>query len=323
MMSHLVGDNPSCAADRMCRSIRAAGRHQCPEPARDGACIGGSRRAAAHRHPRATGVSGAGGSAGRCRIGAPKPRRARMCADEIGGSRCRTRPPDEPSRRIGAARAGESCPPSEVSSWTNGGRRAGATARSSEPRRRGAPGPAHPGAPRSRQVAVSWGAVPSAARIRARPAAAMTEAPAPKTAADTAADAVGDNRRSNSRMTSAVALPVVRGPLNPSPRPDLPPGDGRMGTIQAPQDLDRETRRFSGASSPCPGPLAQLAEQRTFNPRVVGSIPTGPTAPTALTCRFTSRVLLVRARRPQAQPHEASVLHYSVRVQLPGERDNR
>lgn len=28
-----------------------------------------------------------------------------------------------------------------------------------------------------------------------------------------------------------------------------------------------------------PGPLAQLAEQRTFNPRVVGSIPTGPTRP--------------------------------------------
>jgi hypothetical protein len=27
------------------------------------------------------------------------------------------------------------------------------------------------------------------------------------------------------------------------------------------------------------GPLAQLAEQRTFNPRVVGSIPTGPTKP--------------------------------------------
>jgi hypothetical protein len=25
------------------------------------------------------------------------------------------------------------------------------------------------------------------------------------------------------------------------------------------------------------GPLAQLAEQRTFNPRVVGSSPTGPT----------------------------------------------
>ncbi len=28
-----------------------------------------------------------------------------------------------------------------------------------------------------------------------------------------------------------------------------------------------------------PGPLAQLAEQRTFNPRVVGSSPTGPTTP--------------------------------------------
>lgn len=27
------------------------------------------------------------------------------------------------------------------------------------------------------------------------------------------------------------------------------------------------------------GPLAQLVEQRTFNPRVVGSIPTGPTQP--------------------------------------------
>ncbi len=34
----------------------------------------------------------------------------------------------------------------------------------------------------------------------------------------------------------------------------------------------------SGWQSVCgPGPLAQLAEQRTFNPRVVGSIPTGPT----------------------------------------------
>lgn len=34
---------------------------------------------------------------------------------------------------------------------------------------------------------------------------------------------------------------------------------------------------FSECLSPCPGPLAQLAEQRTFNPRVVGSSPTGPT----------------------------------------------
>jgi hypothetical protein len=34
------------------------------------------------------------------------------------------------------------------------------------------------------------------------------------------------------------------------------------------------------------GPLAQSAEQRTFNPRAVGSIPTGPTL---LTCRFARR----------------------------------
>jgi hypothetical protein len=31
--------------------------------------------------------------------------------------------------------------------------------------------------------------------------------------------------------------------------------------------------------SPSIGPLAQLAEQRTFNPRVPGSIPGRPTAP--------------------------------------------
>jgi hypothetical protein len=36
-------------------------------------------------------------------------------------------------------------------------------------------------------------------------------------------------------------------------------------------------RGFSGKFSAPTGPLAQLAEQRTFNPRVVGSIPTGPT----------------------------------------------
>ena len=34
---------------------------------------------------------------------------------------------------------------------------------------------------------------------------------------------------------------------------------------------------FRGLKSGTPGPLAQSAEQRTFNPRVVGSIPTGPT----------------------------------------------
>src|SRR5688572_7308330 len=44
-----------------------------------------------------------------------------------------------------------------------------------------------------------------------------------------------------------------------------------------------------------PGPLAQLAEQRTFNPRVVGSIPTGPTAPTSA---FPGRRFLRRRPRP-------------------------
>ena len=37
----------------------------------------------------------------------------------------------------------------------------------------------------------------------------------------------------------------------------------------------RDDSRSSGL---CPGPLAQLAEHRTFNPRVVGSSPTGPTS---------------------------------------------
>ena len=36
--------------------------------------------------------------------------------------------------------------------------------------------------------------------------------------------------------------------------------------------------RFPTSKSARPGPLAQLAEQRTFNPRVVGSSPTGPTS---------------------------------------------
>jgi dihydrofolate reductase len=39
----------------------------------------------------------------------------------------------------------------------------------------------------------------------------------------------------------------------------------------------RETPRTTPIEALPPGPLAQLAEQRTFNPRVVGSIPTGPT----------------------------------------------
>lgn len=37
------------------------------------------------------------------------------------------------------------------------------------------------------------------------------------------------------------------------------------------------SREFFGLESPCPGPLAQLAEQETFNLLVVGSSPTGPT----------------------------------------------
>src|SRR5690606_18117172 len=39
------------------------------------------------------------------------------------------------------------------------------------------------------------------------------------------------------------------------------------------------------------GPLAQLAEQRTFNPRVVGSSPTGPTFSTVTRCRAVSLTL--------------------------------
>jgi hypothetical protein len=36
---------------------------------------------------------------------------------------------------------------------------------------------------------------------------------------------------------------------------------------------------FIGLKSPCPGPLAQLVEQRTFNPLVQGSSPWRPTSP--------------------------------------------
>ncbi len=46
-----------------------------------------------------------------------------------------------------------------------------------------------------------------------------------------------------------------------------------------------------------PGPLAQSVEQRTFNPWVVGSIPTGPTQqqPTAMKAHTTPKNQ-VRAR---------------------------
>ena len=53
------------------------------------------------------------------------------------------------------------------------------------------------------------------------------------------------------------------------------------------------------------GPLAQLAEQRTFNPRVVGSSPTGPTTgPTSVApgkvspCPLPSRKAPRAPRRP-------------------------
>ena len=49
----------------------------------------------------------------------------------------------------------------------------------------------------------------------------------------------------------------------------------------------------------CPrGPLAQLAEQRTFNPRVVGSSPTGPTTSTQLEEGFRR----ANASRQRVQP---------------------
>src|SRR5687768_9757702 len=54
------------------------------------------------------------------------------------------------------------------------------------------------------------------------------------------------------------------------------------------------------------GPLAQLAEQRTFNPRVVGSIPTGPTVVPCTFARTAScappSAPVVVAVRPFTQP---------------------
>ena len=61
-----------------------------------------------------------------------------------------------------------------------------------------------------------------------------------------------------------------------APRPGcaiLPPGTWSLGPARV------VCPRFAGPEPPRPGPLAQLAEQRTFNPRVVGSSPTGPTEP--------------------------------------------
>ena len=47
------------------------------------------------------------------------------------------------------------------------------------------------------------------------------------------------------------------------------------------------------------GPLAQLVEQRTFNPWVVGSIPTGPTRLVTLVAK--TLVVLFKARKTDAK----------------------
>jgi hypothetical protein len=44
------------------------------------------------------------------------------------------------------------------------------------------------------------------------------------------------------------------------------------------------------------GPLAQLAEQRTFNPRVVGSSPTGPTSKVPSQVGLTEDIVRVGQR---------------------------
>lgn len=55
----------------------------------------------------------------------------------------------------------------------------------------------------------------------------------------------------------------------------------------APMATACRSRRPNAGRLASPGPLAQLAEQRTFNPRVVGSSPTGPTVPGFLTSQRT------------------------------------
>ena len=55
------------------------------------------------------------------------------------------------------------------------------------------------------------------------------------------------------------------------------PASDKMGPRACGSVLPRVIPTVLPTNSPCPGPLAQLAEQRTFNPRVVGSSPTGPT----------------------------------------------
>src|SRR3954463_2603694 len=59
------------------------------------------------------------------------------------------------------------------------------------------------------------------------------------------------------------------------PRPRM--GDYRGETLPDTTGKPRRPIQNRPAGGGSAGPLAQLAEQRTFNPRVVGSSPTGPT----------------------------------------------
>jgi hypothetical protein len=63
--------------------------------------------------------------------------------------------------------------------------------------------------------------------------------------------------------------------MHPGP---APAGSARMPTLPCEaRTLEPSDDDGRATARPPPGPLAQSAEQRTFNPRVVGSIPTGPT----------------------------------------------
>jgi hypothetical protein len=95
------------------------------EPARDGACTGGSRRAARRRGASCDRRGGGRDPAGRRRIGGPEPRRARMHAGESGGHRCTSRLPDEPSLSSVASQVRGRSPPAGGATRTNAGRRAG------------------------------------------------------------------------------------------------------------------------------------------------------------------------------------------------------
>ena len=53
---------------------------------------------------------------------------------------------------------------------------------------------------------------------------------------------------------------------------------------------------------PYAGPLAQLAEQRTFNPRVVGSSPTGPTTSTLVTALLREGPPASKCIKPSKTP---------------------